>query len=403
MSMVYKRTGRTGYFVAVPVRKGLAVVWVKRATGTTHRPTALAIEAMLGVLGPRGQRAWDLLDPLGETTEDGTPRLTLGVLYDHYRAGSLDQLRAKLDDRDLAPLVAPWKAWVAANRSPKTAENYALAVRKLIPEGRPYLRSQATAPVLAAWVDARQVSGSTKRRYRAALQSFFGYCKRQGALATRPLDGVEAPRENRPRMRYLLEPDVVTLTDLFAEPYATLVALCYGAGVETAVALGLRAGNVNPLTREVFAPGTKTWCRERWVRVAEWAWPRVEAAIRDKRPEDPLFPGITAYMAAYRFRVTVAKTAFAGFQLRDGRHAWAVRAAKAGTPPAVIAAQLGHANPIMVLKVYGAFLPSQHDREAWEQKAATPAAAKPPVPPVVPVTPASNLTLSDGGAYGALN
>lgn len=395
--MVYRRKGRREFYVAVPVRQGLALVWRKRSTGTAHRPTAAAIEAMIAVLGPRGQRAWDLLDAVN----DG--RLDLGTLYDHYRDGALDPLRAKLADTDLAPLVTPWRAWVAANRSPRTAENYALAVRKLIPEGQPFLRSQATGPLLAAWVDALPVSGSTKRRYRSALQSFFGYCRRQGLLTVRPLDGIESPRENRPRMRYLLEPDVVTLTALFAEPYATLVALCYGAGVETAVALGLRAGNVNPLTREVFAPGTKTWCRERWVRVAEWAWPRVEAAIRGKRPDELLFPGITPYMAAYRFRVTVATTSFKGFQLRDGRHAWAVRAAKAGTPPAVIAAQLGHANPIMVLKVYGAFLPSQHDREAWEQKAATPQKRDGERHFVVPEGPQSNVTPSEGGAYGALN
>lgn len=395
--MVYRRKGRTGFYVAVPIRKGLAVVWVKRATGTTHRPTANAIEAMIAVLGPRGQRAWDLLEAAA------TGRLSLGMLHDHYRNGQLDQLRAKLDDVDLAPLVPAWRKWVADNRSERTAVNYELAVRKLVGTDTPYLRSQATAPALAAWVDALEVTGSTKRRYRAALQSFFGYCKRQGALASRPLDGVEAPRENKPRMRYLLEPDVVTLTQLFAEPYATLVALCYGAGVETSVALGLRAGNVDMRKREVFAPGTKTWCRERWVRVAEWAWPWIEAAIRGKRPDAPLFPGITAPTAAYRFRTTVAKTSFAGFQLRDGRHAWAVRAAKAGTPPAVIAAQLGHANPIMVLKVYGAFLPSQHDREAWEQKAAAKPAAKEQAPPVVPETPITQVTLGDGGAYGALH
>lgn len=55
------------------------------------------------------------------------------------------------------------------------------------------------------------------------------------------------------------------------------------------------------------------------------------------------------------------------YQLRDSRHSWAVRAAKAGTPAEIIARQLGHVDATMVLKVYGRFMPSQHDRDRWEQ------------------------------------
>ena len=72
--MVYRRKERDAWFVAVPTPHGR----VKRSTGTTHRPTAVAMERMLVALGPKGRRAWDLI----ERVVDGT--LTLGTLYDTY-------------------------------------------------------------------------------------------------------------------------------------------------------------------------------------------------------------------------------------------------------------------------------------------------------------------------------
>jgi len=47
----------------------------------------------------------------------------------------------------------------------------------------------------------------------------------------------------------------------------------------------------------------------------------------------------------------------------------ATRKARAGTPIAIIQAQLGHASPVLTLSIYGRFLPSAADREAWEAKA----------------------------------
>jgi integrase len=47
----------------------------------------------------------------------------------------------------------------------------------------------------------------------------------------------------------------------------------------------------------------------------------------------------------------------------DQRHSYAVRAARAGTPAELIARQLGHAYAVLVLKVYGRFMPSQQDRD----------------------------------------
>jgi hypothetical protein len=70
--VVYRRSGRHAWFVGVPTPHG----WVKRSTGTNHRPTAAAMARMLNALGPTGRREWDLL---GQVV-DGS--LSLGDLYD---------------------------------------------------------------------------------------------------------------------------------------------------------------------------------------------------------------------------------------------------------------------------------------------------------------------------------
>ncbi|HEV2083445.1 MAG TPA: hypothetical protein VGR09_00060, partial [Gemmatimonadales bacterium] len=114
-------------------------------------------------------------------------------------------------------------------------------------------------------------------------------------------------------------------------------------------------------------PGTKTYCRERTVRVAEWAWPFVEGALTGKLPDALLFPGMKRNAASWQHRRVTKLLGLPGLQLRDSRHSWAVRAAKAGTPAEIIARQLGHVDASMVLRIYGRFMPSQHDRDRWER------------------------------------
>lgn len=57
------------------------------------------------------------------------------------------------------------------------------------------------------------------------------------------------------------------------------------------------------------------------------------------------------------------------YPLHCARDHWAVRAARAGTPVAVIQAQLGHGSPMLTLTKYGRFVPSAADRDKWEAEA----------------------------------
>lgn len=133
---------------------------------------------------------------------------------------------------------------------------------------------------------------------------------------------------------------------------------------------------MHPDIREARVPGTKTYNRDRIVRVAEWAWPYVEERLAGLGPDDKLFPGIPdRWVAPDVFIATIFPLAleypcYRGYTMRDHRHTYAVRAARAGTPPQLIAEQLGHVNAVLVLKVYGKFLPESDERDRWERKAA---------------------------------
>lgn len=59
----------------------------------------------------------------------------------------------------------------------------------------------------------------------------------------------------------------------------------------------------------------------------------------------------------------------ADYRQKDQRHSYCVRAIKAGTPVELVARQLGHKDAVMVLRVYGKFIPSHDERKLWEDKA----------------------------------
>ena len=66
------------------------------------------------------------------------------------------------------------------------------------------------------------------------------------------------------------------------------------------------------------------------------------------------------------------------YRMHDARHSYAVRAIKAGALFEHVAAQLGHADTQMVVKVYGRYKPSAVERREWEKTAAAQDAARAP-------------------------
>ena len=120
--MVYHRQGRPTYYLKLPTRTG----WIQRSTGTSDRATAKAIERMLVDLGPKGKRAWDLLDDVA------ADRLTLGELFDAWSNDDLAGLRARRVDVDLSGEVAGWQGWLRDRVAPETGSHYLAHLRTLM-------------------------------------------------------------------------------------------------------------------------------------------------------------------------------------------------------------------------------------------------------------------------------
>jgi integrase len=335
---------------------------IRKSTGTPDRATARSIERALHELAHR--RAWDLLNAMIDD------RITVGDLYDAVRNRTEDALRAKLNDVDLEPLIAAWVAVQQADVAPDTMAHYLHVVRTLIVPGKPFPRSQFTAAALEDWLARHKGKSGTRRKAHAAMSQFAKFLVRRRIIAGNPMRDVEAPRPGKPRCRWLEVPDLMRLADAQPAPYRVLSALFGGSGIEVSVALGLRARDVDHPRREVRAAGTKTHARDRIVRVAEWAWPYLEEHCRQLLPNAPLFPHCDRWRAQDHHKAACEALGIEDYRVHDQRHSYAVRAARAGTPAELIARQLGHADAILVLKVYGRFMPSQQERDKWERIAA---------------------------------
>jgi integrase len=359
MSTIYLR-GAT-YFIGIPSRsRG----WIKRTTGTLDKSLARSMSRMVDDLGPRGRRAWDLLEAVE------SKRLAVAQLYDAYSMGRLDLLREQLEDVDLEPQVSDWLKVIASHMAPDTLDHYELYVRSLIQVGKRFPRSALTHERLVHWLASRKVGRSTKRKYHAALSGFCEYLKDIGVLQRNPMREVKAPAPAPARMRYLGQADVQRLIDVQPHPYNVLSAVLHGTGMEVSVALSLKRRDVDHDRREVRAKGTKTRTRDRIARVAEWAWPMVERHISLLTPNAPLFPGINRWTASDKHREACKALEIEAYQLKDARHTYAVKAIRAGAPFEVVARQLGHADITMAVRVYGRFKPTEQEMAHWERIAA---------------------------------
>ncbi len=364
----------------IPTRVG----WRKASTGTRDKSVAKAMELMVAQLGPMGAREWDLLEAVALPPR----RLKLAELFDAYRRRDLEGLRTRMDDLDLAPYLDRWQAALAAQVHEATRARYLQQVRTLIPAEQLFPRSRLSPDAIDRWLAELPGKPATKSRHLAALMSFVSYLRGLRILTTDPLDGVARPTVPAPRCEFLELPDVQRLIAAAPADDQVLYALCYGAGAERSAALAVQARHLTRDRREVRLPGTKGRSqgrdhRDRTARIAEWAWPIVEARLATLTPDGYLVEGRDGDLASKRHAALAKALQLSTTRLHDARHHWAVRMARAGMPVEMIARQLGHKDPMMALRIYGRFLPNSDDRDRWE-KVATAQDSGAVVPPVVP-------------------
>jgi integrase len=353
--MVYRRPGRSTWGIIISAPAGE----VRKSSGTRDKATARAIERAINDLKTR--RDWQILNAV----VDGV--LSPGEVFDATRSGGLEQLRAQLDDMNLEPQVSIWLERHGQRVAPDTIAHYAHVVRSLLPADKQFPRSRFTIDVLDGWLASYPAGRSTRRKAHSAMSNFAKHLMRMRIITSNPMRSIEAPPANAPRLRYLDVPGMKRLANYQREPFCALSALLGGTGIEVSVAVTLRRRDVDAPRKEIRAAGTKTHSRDRIVRVAEWAWPYLEERCGALRPNDPLFPGIDRWEASDAHRAACKRAEIEDYQLRDQRHSYAVRAARGGTPAELISRQLGHANAVLVLKIYGRFMPSQQDRDKWER------------------------------------
>jgi len=375
--MAYRRSGRPTYYFEARTETGRKQL----STGTRDIRLARRIETTWEEIAS-SHRAWDLL------SEVLVGRLAIGALYDLWvnAKGNLNDVRRRLADVDLDPLVESWHTVYGQQVRPDSAAHALAHVRYFFPINERVLASTVDARWLSVRLGGYAGKRNTVRKVHSSLTGFLEYCTAiHGLFERNPMQQVPRPAAERTPIRYY-EMDVVE-SIVEAQPTTerrALFALLYGTGIEVSVALDLLRSDINFADREIRARGTKAHSRDRVCGVAEWAWPIIEEQFKNHLPSAPLFPtSWTRWTVSDWHRQTVGdgikdnhgNALQAGLKIKNryplhcARDHWAVRAARAGTPIAVIQAQLGHGSPMITLTKYARFQPRSADRTRWEQEA----------------------------------
>jgi integrase len=350
--------------IYVPTRAG----FVQRSTGTPNKQLARKMSAMVRVL--RDERQWWLLDAIRER------RLSVSQLYDHYASNTLDSLRAQLNDSDVVRHLDAWEASVKVTRGDTgTAEMYRWQVERFT--GERMLVSEITPAKITGWLAGLGVTPGTARKNLYALSSFVRYLRTIGALDRNPLELVQVPKKNPPRLRFEALEVCQAIVDAQEEPYRTISAFIHATGAEIGAVLRMVPRDIDLQRMLAHAPGSKAITRNRYDVVIEgWAKPYLERhlALHDVmtapgvEPIDyatrPIFAGISRYKVYWFHKRACAALKIDDLTVHDARHSLAVRWRKRGVPLEVIASQLGHQNVLQVATIYGRFQPTMDERQA---------------------------------------
>jgi integrase len=362
---VFKRGRRPSYYFTGKTRFG----WLQLCTHTPDKRLAAKIEAMWVELAEE-QRAWDVLGRVF------AKQLPIGDLYDLWRESQRDvhELRRRLEDSNVEPLVAEFLTVYANKVRPDTLAHVKHHLRWLLPDGEPRPASLCTADWLTQRLAAYKGKRNTLRKVHADWSSFFSYCvKPKKVFRTNPMEDVERPPLEKSPIRFYEMDTIERIVDWQPSPARrAMFAILYGGAPDVSTALPLMRSDLLPATKECRAPGTKASARDRVIRLDDWAWERLWGYAKDLLPTARLFPDSWTRHQVHDWHSLAIKELKINpkYPPRFSRHAWAVRHLRAGVPLKVVQVQLGHATPQMTLAIYGQFIPSGADRDHWQQQTA---------------------------------
>jgi len=334
------------------------------STGTKDRRTALAIARMVCELEARGE--FKVLDAVS------THQRQLLHLFAAYRGDArLEVFKNNLDDVDLDPLVTEWNG----GGNPR----YLAQVRRFIPAAEPFPRSRfrrsEISKFLAELTDAdshptddkgeslpsRATSAATRNRYRSALSVFAKWLVERELLESNCVRDVGAAKVPRRRLAFLEPEQVKQLVDALPAPFRAFEALLAGTGMEFSAAAAVRRRDIDIKQHLVFAQGTKTSYRTRYVQVTEdWTWKIIAKHVKSLSPNALLFPGVTPSLALARHFEASTAQELPRTVLHHHRHSFAVMHLKRGCDHQWLKNQLGHApQSTLIYTTYGTYIGAQ--------------------------------------------
>jgi integrase len=310
------------YSLYIPRRSGGVV---QRACGTKDPKLAKAMGRMIDTLAD--QRRWDVLEALDAKT------FTVGQCYDAFVMNGLDALLRDSTAPYMATLIDGWVATLSLQ--PQTKRAYESKVRAMIPGD--LLASHFTPGWCADAIASLPHSSGTKRGYLQVLSLFADYAVAHRIIANNPVREkglVRRPRANAPRKRWVTADMDLRLVQATTDPVIrAYFALVHATGAERNAAFAMRRRDVDLENWTVHIPGTKTKTRDRYgVPVEAWAHPFIRHLCVGLVPDALLFPGLGEMAVATAHLDAANAVHLEGYQLRDGRHSYAVRALLGGAP-----------------------------------------------------------------------
>ena len=367
MASYYRLGARSGnqrgcYYTNVPRELGAPV---QRSTGTNDKRIARQIAEMVDILGPRGQRRWDILNAIANK------QVSLPHVWDCYSKNEIESLQSRLNDIDLSVLVEDFAKSHATKVSPDHAELAKKYIRRLIPAEIPFPRSSIRLTQIIQFLDnleikttakkdakRRNAASGTKLKHYAALSAFFRWAVDNGHLNDNPMRRIQKPKPGKARNQHLSFDAVLRLIAAIPLHFRAIEALAH-CGMEVSAILRLKRSDVNLDDRTVHAKGTKTAWRDRKVPIQLWAIPHIKRICQYKTSAAELFPGIDRSRVYHVHEKACRKLGaeFSGYRFHDARRSYAIIALKLGATHEAVAYILGHKDASLVLRVYGRYAP----------------------------------------------